>query len=468
MIDRKLLRTHIIILLFMFGFQFLPPIGQITHFGMSLLGIFIGALYGWLTVGFNFTCVAGLIAFGMTGAYESFNATLAATFGSSTAVMMVACLFICAFIEVIALTDVIIGYLLNLSFVKKNTDIFMFIFFFTTYLVSVVSNANLSAYIFVEMYRTLARETGIPAKSRLSSYMLLGITFASIIGEISLPFKPVAVLIIGLCQSTAGMTLSFGEYLMFLTSFQIIMLILFVLIGHYILRLDFTQITKVEVKKIAPSKKQKVGLWFVMILIGAFILASTSFPVFSMLGLGGVSLLVLLLMMFVQVEGEPLINLNELAAHFSWGMYLLIVFLIPFSGFVGSADAGIAATVKEFMAPVLTALPPYIFIVLALFFTMVFTNFLNNMPVAVIFISIMGTIQTSLAGINFAASCLAIAMCAFISMATPAANSAAVYVYGNKDLISAKETMLMGAAICFLLCIVTIIFYYPVLAHFIV
>lgn len=41
----------IIILFFMFGFGFLPPVGQITPAGMRALGIFIGAVYGWTVIG---------------------------------------------------------------------------------------------------------------------------------------------------------------------------------------------------------------------------------------------------------------------------------------------------------------------------------------------------------------------------------------------------------------------------------
>ena len=36
-----------IVLLFMFGFQFLPPFGPMTQYGMAVLGILIGAILGW-------------------------------------------------------------------------------------------------------------------------------------------------------------------------------------------------------------------------------------------------------------------------------------------------------------------------------------------------------------------------------------------------------------------------------------
>ena len=38
----RLLLIHIIILFFLFGFKYLPPFGQMTPYGMRILGIFLG------------------------------------------------------------------------------------------------------------------------------------------------------------------------------------------------------------------------------------------------------------------------------------------------------------------------------------------------------------------------------------------------------------------------------------------
>ena len=42
---------YLIILFFMAVFGFIPPFSQMTPTGMKILGIFIGVLYGWSTVG---------------------------------------------------------------------------------------------------------------------------------------------------------------------------------------------------------------------------------------------------------------------------------------------------------------------------------------------------------------------------------------------------------------------------------
>lgn len=43
---------HFILTIFLcFFFRFLPPFGQMTEYGMGILGAFLGAIYGWSFLG---------------------------------------------------------------------------------------------------------------------------------------------------------------------------------------------------------------------------------------------------------------------------------------------------------------------------------------------------------------------------------------------------------------------------------
>lgn len=462
--DKRLLRIHCLIVLFMFGFKFLPPVGQITPLGMSLLGIFIGAIIGWCTIGFVFPCLAGILALGLSGAYPSFNAMLAATFGFNIAVMMLACLFICAFVEVVNLPAVIIGQMLNMRLARKNGTFFVIVFFMTCYLVSALSNSSLSAYLFMDLHLELAGKADIKEHDRTNSFMALGIIFSSILGEISLPFKPVALLVIGLCQTSSGFMLSFMDYLLYLTSFQLVMLAIFALTGKYLLAINFSGMTNIDFPKIRANVRQKIGLWAIVAMFAAFALSGSDLPFFSDIGLAGISLLALLGLLFIQVDKRPLVDLQDLASHFGWGMYLLTVMLIPFSACLGSQDAGITMTIKDLVNPVLAVLPASFFVVLSIFLTVLLTNILPNMPVAVIFISLMASLGDALAGINVAAASLTIATASFISMASPAANNAAVYVFSFARVVKLPKAMLMGAIASLILCLLTALVYYPILS----
>ena len=42
---------YLITAIICFGFGLIPPFGGMTEYGMGVLGAFIGAIYGWSTIG---------------------------------------------------------------------------------------------------------------------------------------------------------------------------------------------------------------------------------------------------------------------------------------------------------------------------------------------------------------------------------------------------------------------------------
>ena len=67
--DLTLLHALITVFL-MFGFaQVVPPLGSITPYGMKILGIFIGLLYGWTASNLIWPTFLGMIALVSTGAF---------------------------------------------------------------------------------------------------------------------------------------------------------------------------------------------------------------------------------------------------------------------------------------------------------------------------------------------------------------------------------------------------------------
>ncbi|MBQ2836945.1 MAG: hypothetical protein IJE67_02325, partial [Peptococcaceae bacterium] len=55
-----------VVFILAFGFRFLPPIGQITPYGMGILGTFIAAIYGWSTIGMVWPSFICLTSIGLT------------------------------------------------------------------------------------------------------------------------------------------------------------------------------------------------------------------------------------------------------------------------------------------------------------------------------------------------------------------------------------------------------------------
>ena len=80
--------VHTIISLgLMFGFGFLPPIAPITEFGMKMIGIFLGLVYGWVLIGIAWPSMAGLVALMCLGNMSA-DEVFKASFGNTNVLMM--------------------------------------------------------------------------------------------------------------------------------------------------------------------------------------------------------------------------------------------------------------------------------------------------------------------------------------------------------------------------------------------
>lgn len=462
--DKKYFLNCALVLIVMFGFGLLPPFGEMTQFGMGILGILIASIYGWVTLGFVVPCIAGIIAMVYYGAYETFPECFAVTFGTDTTVMMLACLFICAFMEVLDLTDIIAGKILNLKIAKKSGYAFFFLFLLADWLVSAFSNSALAAVVFINFYRTIAKKAGIAPYTKVNSFVLCGVALAAMMGEIAFPFRPVALTVMTLFTTYTGMNLTFIDYLLYVTLYLIVIFLLYALIGKFILRIDYAMFSKAQIEQPAMSKLQKAGMLAIILMMVAFIFSQVGVPVFTSLGLGGVGLLTVLIMVVVQIDGKPLLQLDQVTAKFNWGIFFYIVEFLPFVGFVAADNVGITETVRVWMAPILSTLPPVAFVVASILCATFFTNFLNNLPVSIIFITIMNVIAVNMTGINMPAATLALIMSGFTACATPSANPGSALVFGSKDLIKASTTVKVGAICCALISVITIVAYYPLMS----
>lgn len=463
-----------IVLLLMFGFGLLPPFGEMTQFGMRILGIFIGSIFGWIAIDLLWPSLVGIIALGMCGAFDSMAANFAAVFGTQTSMMLLCAVFICAFIEQKNLSSVIVGALMNMKIAKKSPFIMSFLFFMAAFIVSALSHSVVTCLLFVALYRKMAQTCKVPPQHYTNSYWLVGIALIAVFGDISFPFKPVSIAILGTYSAFTGSEISFVQYLLFMTLVLIIVSAGYVLVGR-LLRVDlsFFENAELDIGATKATREQKISLIFMVILLLVLIVPSvfstSDFVVFRLMnqmGYGGVMLALIVVMMLWPVNGKPLMDLQALSANFNWGIYICISYFMTMASFIDKPESGISASLQSAFAPLLSALPPIAFLIVAILLSVILTNVLNNMVVAVVFITIMFTLESYLTGINMQAATLAIVLASFAACATPAANPANAFVFSNRDLISVKNQIVHGVKTCLVLTLVIVVCYYPLLCLF--
>lgn len=463
-LDIKRLLKQIAVIAIMFLGKYLPPIGEMTPYGMNIFCILVGAVFGWVFLDFVFTNLCAIIAFGFTGTFDSFVECFGACFGSDSAVMMLGCLVVCAFIEVMDLTTVIVSALLNLKIAQKNIYVFFFLFFVADWCVGLVSQPTLSALLFATMYVQMAKQAGIAPKTRVNSYFLCGIALIAVYGGIGLPFRPTAIAMIGSVEAYTGQAFPFLDYALYVTLFQFILIAVWILLGKFVFRIDFGQFKAARAERTVANKRQRAGLLCIILMMLAFILATMNIPVLSTMQLGGIAICTMIAMMMIQIDGKPLLSLSEISAKFNWGLYLFVVFFLAFANYISLPECGITDSFKSWLEPLLTDLPPWVFLMIAIMLATALTNVLNNLPVALIFISILFATGDAMAGINLQAASIAIMMASYAACATPAANPTVALVFSYTDLINPKTSFIIGGIGCLIYALIMIFVYYPLLA----
>ncbi len=454
-----------VVLLFMFGFRFLPPFGGLETKGMEILGIFIGSVYGWIAVDLTWTSLIGMVALGTTQTM-TFQDVLSAGLGSQYFVLTAMMLFLAAALTELDLTNVIISKLFNLKWIQGKPWCMVFIFLFAVFLVAMMTNLMVSTVVFLELYRGLAKKANIPPHHKLNSVFLGGISMADSMGEISLPFKTSVIIILGIYAAGMGVQPNMAKYLLCALPTAILALMLYCLTCKYILRIDASCIkdSGFSVEEVKATKRQKVFLALFAALVVCLLLPSilpANLGITALLnniGVGGISILFVALMMLVRVDGKPLLELGPLMKHYSFPMLIIMGYFTPLASAFSSDDVGIKTALVNLFQPILGNLSSYGFVVAIVLITVILTNFLNNLPIGSIFVSLVVVLAGDLAGVNIYAVVVMLIFACFISIVLPPANVPNAVIYGQRDLITFKNqfTVTFTCAVVFVLFLLTV------------
>lgn len=179
-----------------------------------------------------------------------------------------------------------------------------------------------------------------------------------------------------------------------------------------------------------------IGILLIALLLPSFLPADFYLNRF---GMGGIVLLILAVMMLIHVDGEPLLDLRAVGRDLSWDIFFNCAYFVPMGSLLVSDVTGIKPTISTIFEPILTSLPPIAFIIALMVVVILLTNFLNNGPVAMIFISLALVLGDAMVGINQLALIMLVVVASFFSLATPAANAAIAFLFTQKDLIHPKD-----------------------------
>lgn len=224
--------VHFIIMIaFMFLFRFIPAPAPITPYGMQVIGIFIGMLYGWTAT--NDLIAPSILAFAAmaTTAFGGGNEVLAGVFSNSSVMMILFGSLLIGPISSSGVGEYFMLRFLSAKFVAGKPWRLTAFLLVGLYLVDVItSNPMIVVLLVLAIFPGTLSEIGYTDKDKYPNMLIMGIVIGALMSCIIFPFMSIGLLPTGALKAATGLSINSGGWIITLFVFSIIYLLGFTLL----------------------------------------------------------------------------------------------------------------------------------------------------------------------------------------------------------------------------------------------
>lgn len=446
-----------ITLLIMFCFGRIPPVAQITPYGMQAIGILIGVIYGFATVGTMWAALAGIVGLGIIGVMGQ---VVASALGTPMIWGVILIQIIMYALAKEGVTRFFANWIISRKAVKGRPWLFSFFILLGTFVVAIVSPFP-ALLIFWDIVYATCDNFGQPHNCRWSQFMILGVTFSAGLGVVSLPMLTSnGITVFANYQAIAGEPMNAVKYVIALVPLMLASVGIYILLCKFVFRPDITALKTIDVtiadqSALQLNRRQIIVmlsmLVMLLILFAPYLLpqswALTAF--LSNLGLFGACAVIILFLSFLRVEGTPLLNVQEAASkNIQWGTVFMVALLMPLGNAISGEASGIIATITDLLTPILGGKSVYFFALIIIILAVVLTNVSQNLVVIGILIPIVGAMAGN--GVNLGAMTVLIALATHYACALPSASFVAGIMFSNENVTNGflYKYGVLACAIC--------------------
>lgn len=401
----------------MICFSFIPTVGEITRYGMQAIGILVGVIYGFATVGTMWAALAGIVALGIIGVMGQ---VVASALGTPMIWGVILIQVIMYALAKEGVTKFFANWIISRKVVKGRPWLYSFFVLLGAFIVAIVSPFP-ALLIFWDIVYATCDNFKQPHNCRWSQFMILGVTFSAGLGVVSLPMLTSnGITVFANYQAIAGESMNAVKYVIALVPLMLLSVGIYILLCKFVFKPDITPY-------LLPAE------W-----------GLTAFM--SNLGLFGACAVIILALALIKVDGAPLLNIQEAASkNIQWGTVFMVALLMPLGNAISGADSGIMTTLTSVLSPVLQGKSVFIFSLIIIVIGVILTNVSQNLVVIGILMPIVGAMAGE--GVNLAAMTVLIALATHYAVLLPSASFVTGIMFSNENVTNGFLYK-YGAVIC--------------------
>lgn len=439
------IHTAIVILL-MFGFPHLSTIEPLTPYGMHVVGIFLGCLYGWTMVSVIWPSLLGLLALGFTD-FGSMTATFQTAYGGDTYLFVFFILSFAALVSKAGVTNYIAKWVISRKFAKGRPWIVAWLVYTAAFIVAALVSVTPAIVICWTLTYQLCHEYGYNNKDLYPKLMVVGVVNASLMGQSLFPFKAMAVMMTNVLNTQLGVTIDFALFTLFAFILGYGGILIYIAICKFIYKPDIARVVEStyvyeNTERLNTYQKQVLGLLGVMVLamfLPGFLPECALKTFLSTLGNTGIVVCLLTLCaVLVNKNGRSFADIPELIkTGVPWPTMILLATAMTIASAIGG-ETGIRELFQQFLSPMLAGHGTALFFVLVIVLGVILTNIINNVVVGLILVPIICTFSVTL---GFPPEILTVAICLLLNVTflLPSGSPIAAFLHGNSEWVSSLE-----------------------------
>lgn len=477
--DWKYIVKSAICIFFMFGFGYLPPFPPLEPIGMHVLGIFIGLLYAWISIGFIWPSFLSIIALNLTG-LESMNKIIAGGFGNNITVFVFLMLVLVIYLEKAGICERIAYWFLSRKIIVGRPWTLITLFLLSSYVMAMLTYSYPAMLIPWTILYTVCKDVGYKKGDTFPAFMVLGIGVAAQMGFTALPIKSHSLLALGILESvTHGeYSINFFEYAAINIPITLVVLIIYILMMRFVFKVNVDLLYEITEEKFSSYRNQKLTLQekiaFLSIIFFISIMALPSImpqewlitSILRKFGMTGCLVVVFGLLTLFRIGKKPILDFSDIANNgkIGWEVIIMYTGCMPVSSAMSNPDVGITNIIVQYCMPVLSHLSSFEFIIITFVVMTLLTQLMHNLVLAAVVTPLI--VQFALAaGCDPALLVIILCFAYGFPTTTPAASAASSLVFLNdwsptrtsyKVLIShfAVSMVFLSVAVVPLVCII--------------
>ena len=379
----------------------IPPGGALTKAGVHTLAVFVGLVWGLITIGNEIPGLVCTLLMGFTGAYSGVAESFQTAFGGGTITMIFSLLLISGIMSASGLAQGIARRMINAKFAAGRPWVLTLVIMITSAVMSTFVHPLVIIIVVAEICLNLFKEVGLEKGNRWAFLTLMDVAVVSINANDILPFQPANAFTFSFLRSfdeRISIDAIAAPHIVTSLLLEILMIAFCFVLTWLLCRKRVDKLAAYKPKETSEpftSKMKTTLVIFVIYVIANLLplaLPDGAFKDFiNRFGIPGWAFAAVIVCIFLrQKDGTPFMTFDQIQnSGVKWGMLLMLLGIGACVSPMTSDITGVSTWLADGLSPIANNLGEFGCFALLTMTCLILTNFTDNIAVNFVIVPIV-------------------------------------------------------------------------------